>query len=58
MSTDIASDASYVASALTVIAGFTINEWGVIIGIILAAGTFGINWWYRHQNLKLKRGEK
>jgi len=50
---------SYVASAFTVIAGLTINEWVAVCGLILAGLTFGVNWYYRHKHYKLaKEGKK
>ena len=47
--------ATYSASAVTTLAGLTINEWVALAGIGLGVGTFCINWWYKHQHLKLDR---
>jgi len=44
-----ASTVTYGASAVTVLSGLTINEWGVVAGIMLGAATFVINWWYKHR---------
>lgn len=49
---DAASPITYGASLVTVISGLTVNEWGVIAGIILGAATFGVNWWYKHKTWK------
>ncbi|RDH41648.1 hypothetical protein B9G39_27240 [Zooshikella ganghwensis] len=43
------SNAPYAASAVTVIAGFTVKDWGVIIGVILTMITVAVNWVYKHR---------
>ncbi|WP_163832294.1 HP1 family phage holin [Spartinivicinus ruber] len=48
----IISNAPYVASAATVIAGLTLKDWGVIIGIILTTTTVVVNWVYKHRQDK------
>ncbi|MCX4025120.1 holin [Endozoicomonas sp. SM1973] len=48
----IISNAPYVASAGTVIAGLTLKDWGVIIGIILTTITVVVNWVYKHKQDK------
>lgn len=45
----IISNAPYAASAVTVIAGFTVKDWGVIIGVILTMITVAVNWVYKHR---------
>ncbi|MGI0118288.1 phage holin [Zooshikella sp. RANM57] len=45
----IISNAPYAASAVTVIAGFTVKDWGVIIGVILTFITVIVNWVYKHR---------
>ncbi|MGI0120092.1 HP1 family phage holin [Zooshikella sp. RANM57] len=45
----IISNAPYAASAVTVIAGFTVKDWGVIIGVILTMITVVVNWVYKHR---------
>ncbi|WP_163830740.1 phage holin [Spartinivicinus ruber] len=48
----IISNAPYVASAGTVIAGMAIKDWGVIIGIVLTTITVVVNWVYKHKQDK------
>ncbi|MCX4027924.1 holin [Endozoicomonas sp. SM1973] len=48
----IISNAPYVASVVTVIAGLTLKDWGVIIGIILTTITVVVNWVYKHKQDK------
>jgi len=50
---DTASPITYGASLVTIVSGLTINEWGVVAGIVLGVATFGINWWYKHKTLKV-----
>jgi len=49
---DSTSEVTYVASAVTVISGLTVNEWGVIIGLVIAVATFAVNWYYKHKTFK------
>jgi hypothetical protein len=37
----------YGASAGTVYCGFTINEWGIVVGIVLGVSTFVFNIWFK-----------
>ena len=31
------------------LAGLTLTEWGIVVGIITAILTFGVNVWYQHR---------
>ena len=42
-----ASKVAYTASAGTVFCGFTVNEWGIVAGIILGVATFTFNVWFK-----------
>ena len=53
-----ASDVSYGASAVTVVSGLTVNEWGVVCGLLLATLTFLVNWYYRHKTYELAKREQ
>ncbi|MBU2709143.1 hypothetical protein KCM76_24320 [Zooshikella marina] len=46
------SNAPYAASTFTIIAGFTVKDWGVIIGVILTLITVIVNWVYKHRQDK------
>ncbi|MBU2713932.1 HP1 family phage holin [Zooshikella harenae] len=46
------SNAPYAASTFTIIAGFTVRDWGVIIGVILTLITVIVNWVYKHRQDK------
>ena len=53
MSEKLATAISYSASAVTTIAGLTINEWVALGGLLIGAATFTVNVWYHRQLLKL-----
>ncbi|MBT11848.1 MAG: hypothetical protein CMI02_07425 [Oceanospirillaceae bacterium] len=56
MAPDKASTAaSYTASAVTTLAGLTINEWVAIGGLLIGVATFLTNLWYRREQLKIQR---
>lgn len=62
---DITSNLAYGTSGVTVIAGLTLHELGVIvsiigvsIGTVIAIGTFFINLHFKKENLKLNMREK
>ena len=53
-----ATAVSYSASYGVVFLGLTIDEWGIaaaVIGIIGVIATFGVNFWFRHQHLKIAK---
>ncbi|ODA33992.1 hypothetical protein A8L45_08070 [Veronia pacifica] len=49
---------NYSASAATVFAGLTFNEWVALGGLLIGLGTFITNLWYKREHLKLQRKEK
>lgn len=54
---------SYTVSAGTAGAGLlSLNEWALILGIVFAALTFAVNWWYQKrrevQEIELRNIEK
>lgn len=50
---DIASKATYTSASATIYAGFELNEWAIIIGIVATILTLGMNWYYKAQHLRL-----
>lgn len=42
-----ATKTAYAASGVTVISGLTVNDWGVIVGMIAAMVTTGFNIWFK-----------
>ena len=49
--------ASYVSSGGLIIFGMNANDFAVVVGVILAIATFLLNWFYKHQHLKLIEGQ-
>lgn len=41
-------------AAGSVIFGLTLNEWGVLVGIVIAVSGFAMQWYYRRKEYKLK----
>lgn len=50
-----ATKGAYLASGATIVSGLTVNEWGVVVGMVLGVLTFGFNVWFK---MKYGRGEK
>lgn len=48
-----ATNGAYLASGATIFSGLTVNEWGVVVGMILGFATFGFNVWFK---MKYGRG--
>lgn len=46
---------TYSASAITVLAGLTINEWVALGGLLIGLAGLAINWWFKKEHLKLVR---
>ena len=42
-----ASFISYSASGGAIVGGFTTNDWGILLGVIVGVGTFLVNWYYK-----------
>ncbi|USH01097.1 phage holin family protein [Grimontia kaedaensis] len=49
---------NYGASAVTVIAGLTINEWVALGGLLIGLATLATNLWYKREALKLQKRER
>lgn len=45
--------ATYVSAGGTVYFGLTLNEIGVIVGIIATIVTLGMNWWFKREHLRI-----
>ena len=45
--------ATYTASGSAVIFGLSANEFAAIAGVCIALLTFVLNWYYKHQQIKL-----
>lgn len=48
----IGAGVTYVGSGMTVIAGLTLTEWGVVVGILTAIVGLGFQWYFRSRRNK------
>lgn len=51
----VASKTAYTVSGVLVLLGYTLNDIAVILGMVLGIATFFLNWYYKHQTLKLQK---
>lgn len=40
---------SYIGGIFSIMAALTLTDWGIVLGMITAVGTFLINWHYKHR---------
>jgi uncharacterized membrane protein (DUF485 family) len=52
MSDKVMNTVSYAGAGASVIAGLTLTEWGIIVGIVTAVLTFAANIIYQHRKDK------
>ena len=52
---EVASKAAYTSSGATAMAGFTLNEVAMVVGIIATIVTLAINWYYKQKHYELAR---
>jgi len=43
---------------ISLMLGLSLNDWAMLVGILTAAGTFIVNWYYKRQHLKLAQHSK
>ena len=53
MSAEKSTIAAYSASGSLMFFGMTMNDLALIVGMFFAAATFILNWYYKHQQLKV-----
>nr|DAR60791.1 MAG TPA: holin [Caudoviricetes sp.] len=46
---------SYLGAIVTVLGGLTLNDWGVIMGIIFGLFTIVMNWYYKQKDYELRK---
>lgn len=51
---EYSSPGAYLGGIAAVIGSMTLQDWGVIVGILVGVGTFFLNWYYRAKELELK----
>jgi len=51
------SKAPYLGATVTIVGGYTLNEWLAIVGIFFTVLTFFLNWYMQSKRLELIRKE-
>ncbi|OQA93476.1 MAG: hypothetical protein BWY25_03097 [Chloroflexi bacterium ADurb.Bin222] len=41
---------SYGGGIVSIMAALTLTDWGIVLGMITAVATFGVNWYYKHRD--------
>ncbi|WP_052123788.1 phage holin [Gallibacterium anatis] len=49
---------AYWGAVISFFSGLSINEWASLIGIGLGVATFLLNWYFKNEELKLKRKQQ
>lgn len=57
MKTEVATLSTYSGAAVTVVCGFTLNEWGMIVGIAVGVGGFLYNIWVKERLIKIAKAK-
>jgi hypothetical protein len=52
LTSEVASKITYTASGTLMIFGFSLNDFAIILGMIIGVATFIINWYYKHKMAK------
>lgn len=47
---------SYTSNGFAVICGLTLNDWGIVFGVVLGIATFTINWYYKAKDARRNAG--
>lgn len=51
---EYSSPGAYLGGIAAVIGSMTLQDWGIIVGILVGIGTFFLNWYYKAKELELK----
>ena len=51
------SKATYTGASTSVVAWMLSSEFGILVGVLLGLGGFGINWYYQHKRNKREQDE-
>jgi MFS superfamily sulfate permease-like transporter len=54
---DIATKVQYTGAGGAAFFGLTLNELGVLVGIVIAILGFLVNWYYKHKSFLLREAE-
>jgi hypothetical protein len=51
------SKATYTGASTSVVAWMLSSEFGILVGVLLGLGGFGVNWYYQHKRNKREQAE-
>lgn len=57
MKSELATVTTYGGAATTIVCGFTLNEWGMIVGIVLGVSGFIYNIWVKERLIKIAKSK-
>lgn len=57
MKSELATVTTYGGAATTVVCGLSLNEWGVVVGIVVALSGFAYNVWSRERLIKIAKSK-
>ena len=52
---EIAGNAAYTSAGGTIVAGLSLNDWAMVVGIIATIATALLNWYYKQKHLEIAR---
>ena len=52
---EIAGNAAYTSAGGTIVAGLSLNDWAMLVGIIATITTALLNWYYKQKHLEIAR---
>lgn len=52
---EVAGKVAYTSAGWTFVAGLSLNEWAIIVGIAATVLTLCMNWYYKQKHLDLAR---
>lgn len=55
-SAEAAGKAAYASAGGTLVAGISLNDFAIIVGVVATVITLLINWYYKQKHLELVRG--
>ncbi len=50
---EVTGPSTYVASAVALVAGLTLNEWVAVVSLVVMIATFFLNWWFKYHQFIL-----
>lgn len=52
---EVAGATAYASAGGTFVAGLSLNDWAMVVGIVATIITAGLNWYYKQKHLELAR---